>query len=289
MENLEGIFIKNLEDAEPLQDDHFLMIEQPGASGAREQRRKAYGGFRDGLQGFPFSPELKGEKIEIVAGTLRQNGTTRTQWDWIKDSLHEPIGVDDSSPAVASGTIITIPYLKTYSKVISFIVAPDERLANALNLSIGSSVGTSYSQIKASAELTLAAHIKYNGTTWEKTYGAGQGGVSDHNVEITGLTLAGANLTISHTWLPGANISVVGHTDNGAVIPYRPVIRSIGNTSVVVNFINSAGSFVSPADTSMSFLITKNFAGGIALDGTDNGNVLDLDLGNIWFYGIFQV
>ena len=100
---------------------------------------------------------------------------------------------------------------------------------------------------------------------------------------------AGSNLTVTHERLDGADLSVTAFTDGGAVIPYQPVIRSISNTVSIINFVDAAGAFVAVADTKMSLIFTKRYQGPISLDGTGNGVSLDLDLGNMWIYGIFGV
>lgn len=241
------------------------------------------------IRGYAVADELRYSGIEIVAGTLRQNATTRTQWDWIKDASHEPVGVDDSVAATASGSTLTINFTKTYSRVISLVCGPDESLANGLNMSVGASVGLSSIDIKATAQVTLAAAIRYNGASWDVTYGAGQGGTGTFNANISSVGIAGANITVDHDWLGGADIQLTADTNGGAVTPWIPVIRSVSDTQFVMNFIDYTGAFVSPADTSMSFRVSKQFSQGIRLDGVDNGATLDLDQGNIWFYGIFEV
>lgn len=240
------------------------------------------------IGGVPITDELRDKRIGIIAGTLRQNATTRSQWDWIKDSGHEPIGVDDSTPAIATGDTLTVNYDETYTKTLTITVSPDEALASSLGMSVGPSVGTTLMNIKASVDLTLACTIKYNGATWDVVYGDGQGGTGSHNVDISSVSQVSANITIDHDWIAGSDITLTAYTANGAVLPYIPVIRSFTDTQIVMNFIDYAGAFVTVADTSMSFVLTKNFSGGIDLDGTGNGDTLELNLGNIWFHGIMQ-
>jgi len=87
--------------------------------------------------------------ISIVAGTIRQSTADRTKWSYISNTGHTPIGVSGSC-AVATGDSIKITYDRTYSKVVTFIVAPDETLASSYNMSTGASVGLSSATIKAS-------------------------------------------------------------------------------------------------------------------------------------------
>lgn len=262
-----------------------VFINRSSLTGKSPSQLKAI--FLDGgsLNGYAISPEMDNEKVHIIAGTLRQNSGDRTQWDWIKDANHEPLGVDDSSPATASGSSLTVPFDRTFTQVGGLVCGGDETLSNALGLSVGASVGLTNFEIKANVKLTLSAHIRYDGSNWQVVYGQGQGGAGNHNVNVTGMIFSGGNLTINHEWIPGTALSVTNHSNNGAVVPsYLPCIKSQSPTQTVINFVNS-GSFVTTADTKMSIQFVKNFNAGIAMDGTDNGDVLDLNLGNIWFVG----
>lgn len=239
--------------------------------------------------GIPIAQNLRNKRIEIVAGTLRQNASDRTKWDWIADANHVGVGVNTAVQATASGSQLTVNFNKTYSRVITFLCGPDETLANRLNFTCGASVGLSSANIKASINLTLAALIRYTGATWEIAYGTGQGGISSHNVEITSAVFSSGNLTLAHSWCDGADAQVSPWSNGGAVVPYIPVIRSIADGQTIVSFANYAGAFVTTADTNMAFGIRKNFSEGIVLDGTGGTEALDLDLGNIWMIGIFEV
>lgn len=212
-------------------------------------------------------------------------------WQWIKDGTHEPIGVDDSTPAVATANGIRIPYTTNYSKVISFIAAPDETLAKNISFACGASVATDEAFIQASANLTLAARVRYDGANWAYTYGSGQGGFGDLSVKINSESFAGNTLELNHDWLGGINIGLTPNSFNGTVAPYIPVLRGQSNNQTLVNFMDPiTGSFVGVEDTKMCMQLTKNFSGNIPLDGGGNtSDVLNLSLGNIWIFGIFQV
>lgn len=239
------------------------------------------------LNGVPYASELNDQGIEIVSGTLRQDATIRTNWNWIKDANHEPIGVDDSTPAIASSSSLTIPFLKTYTKALTFVCSADETLANALNFLPGASLGLSSAIIKASIDLTLAAHIYYDGASWQKVYGPGQGGAGAHNVNITNIAIAvGGLITIDHSWITGIDVTLTGKT-NGT-IPLIPIIDTITDTAITLYFVDYTGAVVTSPTTAMSLTMTKNFAEGIRLDGVDNGATLDLDAGNMWFFGLMQ-
>ena len=316
------------------------------------------------VAGYPLAENIRGSKLEIIAGTVRQNGgksvtltrsgstATATQtahgysngdlvyirgadqseynvsgasisnvstnsydftvsgspatpatgtitagvparWDWISDSNHVPVGVDGSTALTASGSSLTIPYSKTYSRVVSLVAVPDETLANSLNFTCGTSVGLSNSVIKASINLTLAAHVSYNGSSWDVSYGAGQGGTASHNVEITGVTFpSNGNVEIAHSYCPGIDASVLPFSNLGAVAPYIPVVRAVSAGVIYVNFHDtSTGGLRSDStpNTSHAMHVRKNFSEGIVLDGTSGSYDLDLYLGNIWVYGVMEI
>src|SRR5690606_11413883 len=87
-----------------------------------------------------------------VAGNVRKPG----QWDWIKDGTHEPIGVIDTSPCIATDYTLVIPLSKTYSRVLSVVVCPDETIGSAQNMSIGPSVSLNGIGLRASVDRTVA-------------------------------------------------------------------------------------------------------------------------------------
>ena len=314
--------------------------------------------------GVPYTPDLPRNKIEIVAGTVRQDGnnfvtitrsgstatvshvdhgyqtgdllyirkanqeeynvssvaltvvdadtytytvsgspttpaTTTTNitasvpkyWDYILDSLHTPIGCDTTGRIEAAGSIIPVPFSKTYSKVISLVCNPDETLSNGLNMTAGASVGLSNINIKASINITLAAHVWYDGAAWQWSYGTGQGGTAPQNIEIESVTFpTNGNVEVKHSNCPGIDVQLSGFTNLGAVAPYIPLLRAASDSAVFINFQDTGGTIRSDStpNTSHSFHLTKNFSEGIRMDGQGSFD-FDLYEGNIWFLGIFQV
>lgn len=79
-----------------------------------------------------------GRNYRIVAGTIRNTGSPN-YWQPLDDASHRATGV---STVTTSTTAITVNYSFTASKVVSFIAAPDDTLAQA-DYFTGSSVGTS--------------------------------------------------------------------------------------------------------------------------------------------------
>lgn len=240
-------------------------------------------GKKASIFGTLLSPEVTDKKIEVVAGTIRQDPTDLTKWEFINDEGHRPLGVNGNF-ATAVGSSITIPFKKTYSKVIAFIASPDENLSNRHNIALGSSVSLSSAMIQGSASVHGSGEIYYNGTSWVVASGAGQD-------ILTGFTptFAGSTLTVPHSYCPGFGLTINATTRNGTVLPYIPVIRQITATQFTVSFLNYEGAFVSVADTKMAITFNKQYHEGILLDGTGGSSALNLKDGNIWFMGIFEV
>lgn len=210
-------------------------------------------------------------------------GRKPSQWDFINDSVHVPVGVDTSAPIIASGTSLNIPYSTNYSQVVSFVVGPDESLANAHNLTVGASVGTSFSTIKAGATLVGTAIIRWDGANWLSIAGTGQ----DLHFKATE---SGGILTITHDYCPGIAATVSPYSVNGAIVPYQPYFDvTVGNSQLKVAFRQpgSAVKYTGAPSTAQSILLIKTYSEGILLDGSGDSDTLDLSIGNLWFYGVF--
>ena len=242
------------------------------------------------IAGIPYTPELGYSYVEFVAGTLRQNQANGAQWDWIKDGAHEPIGVDDTVPATASGSVLSINFLKTYTKVITFVAGPDEALANAIGFKCGASAGLSKAEIKASVCQVMSAQIWYNGSQWNWAFAPGQGGAGQHGTDISSIIFDTGNITIQHDDIKGTDVSLVPWTQEGTVNPYPIHLRSLSPTTrTIVTPRSWAGGYVLTPDTNMSFIYTKRFNGGIFMDGSNGSEVFEMYRGNIWFHGLFIV
>ena len=206
------------------------------------------------------------------------------QYDWISDGNHIPVGVDTSSPCVATGSQIAVPFTKTYSRVLSVVATPDEALCNAHNLTCGTSVGLSNFIIKAGGSLSGTAIIKWDGAAWSVTHGTGQ----VLNFEVS--ESAGV-LTITHDYCPGISLDLTPYSSDGIVVPYPAYLQAAGNSSFEVAFIAHGTSikYVGAPTTSQSFIVTKSYHEGLLLDGSGDSDSLDLSVGNFWFMGLMEV
>jgi hypothetical protein len=154
-----------------------------------------------------------------------------------------------------------------------------------------SASGLSLARLKANINQTLPAQIYYDGASWRQAYGGTQGGAVSTNAAITSLTYANGNLTINHDSLNGADVAVTAFSRFGSAPPYIPIVRQVDVTSLVIGFIDAIGNslYAGEPNPSMSLLLRKNFAEGILLDGTNGSASYDLDAGNIWFIGFFEL
>jgi len=239
--------------------------------------------------GISGTNDLESDEIRIVAGTIRQNASTRTQWDFIDDASHQPIGVSGTY-ATASGGTITLNYDTSFTEVISMVVGPDETFANQMNMSVGGSVGLSRVLISASAAFTGAFTLEWNGSAWATISGTAQ------YLDPTFVSYTNGTLTLSHDYCRGAAITVTPWSDGGEILnPYLPIIKTVSQDQVAIQWINmTSGNIVTDSSPSvrMKALVTKTNAQGLFLDGTNNAtdiNNVDFNLGNFWFYGIFKV
>lgn len=230
-----------------------------------------------------------------ATGTITEFGAD--VWEWIKDSGHEPLGVDDSTPVRAdgSGYGLLVPFLKTYSKVLTVLFGPDETIAGAQSMVVGASVSTSAIAFRASLNKTVAGRVYYDGADWQVSMGTDQGTVYTDNAPnpATDIVYSAGNLTLSHSFCLGSDVQLTPHSGNGAVTPYIPTIKSLTDNGAVINFnyVNAGAlaTYTGAAVTNLSFQFTKNSNRLIKFDGSDRSSETSMYFGNIWFFGIMEL
>lgn len=238
--------------------------------------------------GVPFSPDMRGKRIEIVSGTIRQNVADRTKWDVLSDSAHSPLGLTITQ-ATAVGATITVDFTKTYSSVISFIATPDENLANAHNITVGANAGLSSVGIQCGASISGEALIRWDGTGWVDAVGTGQ--ELNFAPSFENDAYGHDSVRIPHDYCPGIGVDIAMWMNAGAV-NYIPQIFTISNTDMVLKFIDPTTGLVvnnGSENIKMAFKLSKRYNEGLLLDGTSDSDGLSLESGNIWFFGIFEV
>lgn len=219
-------------------------------------------------------------------------------WEWIKDSTHEPIGVDDSKPvrSDSSGYGLLIPFSKSYTNVLTMIVNPDETLAGAQGMVIGASVSLNALAIRASLNKTVAGRVYYDGSNWRVSMGIDQGSIYTYNAPnpFGDISYSGGNLSLSHSFCLGSDVSLTPSSTSG-VIPYIPSLKVISDSEATINFVHVNPStheldlYTGNPNTSLSFNFNKNSNRLIKFDGSDRSSEAKMYFGNIWFFGIMQV
>jgi hypothetical protein len=220
------------------------------------------------------------------------------KWEWIKDSTHEPLGVKDDEDVLSdgSGYGLFVKFKKTYSRVLTMQVGPDETLAGAQAMVIGSSVSTAGIVFRASLNKTVAGRVYWNGAGWKVSMGTDQGTIYTDNAvnPLADINYSGGNLELTHSFCPGSDISLTPSSNSG-VVPYIPALKVNGDDTATVNFIHVNAAthaldlYTGAETTSMSFNFNKNSNRLIKFDGSDRSSETKMYFGNIWFFGIMEV
>lgn len=118
------------------------------ASGKTQQE------VNNSLNGLSYAPDLpSNRRLQIIAGSVRNTGDG---WKWISDPAHTPVGV---TPTVSvSGLTVRIDYGFTAKRVVSLIASPDETFAS-MGITVGGSVGTTFTNLSIAAPLEFAVDI----------------------------------------------------------------------------------------------------------------------------------
>lgn len=237
--------------------------------------------------GVPFAEVLATKRIALIAGTMRQSTTNLSQWNWISDSGHVPVGL---STITASGDTLTVSFDKEYGRVISLVASPDETLAQ-MGFSVGASVNLDNFALRASISREVAGHVRYLG-----------GGVWEHKILSSGGTVdgptpsfSGTTLTVTHDVVPGGSYNhpaVTPWSNNADYIPRIPCLRSSSTVNFNVQFFSQAlDAFIAQADLTnrASLAYRKGYSGPVNFDGTGTGANLNLFNGNIWVLGCMEL
>lgn len=244
-----------------------------------------------GATGTPaaVAEDLLGDgRVVVIAGTLRQSASDPSEWYWIGSDenpqygLHVPTGVSRvlNTPAgnlTATGDRLRVYFDRTFDRTISVTVTPDEFLAQQWGVTVGASVGLEYFDIKAGFTRGGGGNIRYDGADFVAVDGTNQ----DLNPQMA---YVGGNLTVTHDYCPGADVQVVAWSNDGTVNPYLPILRSVTNTSFVVQFLDTTtGTIVAGgATTQMAFYWFKSFTGPANMNTAD----VPFASGNLWVVGI---
>ncbi len=239
-------------------------------------------------KGTPIFEDLLTDEIRVVAGSIKQNATDRTKWDYQNDSDSKTVGVTGTQ-ATASGTAITINFDTTYSKCISFIASSDDDYASTFGINVGAQATGSAATIKANCNFSGGAQLRWVGTQWAMISQAGS------QMNPTFVSFSNGLLTFSHDYCRGSAISADPYSDGNYITnPYLPVLNNAAENTVarIVWMDPTTGNILTPStpSTRMGVVFNKSNSGPLFLDGTNDSQTIngsDVQTGEISFMGLF--
>lgn len=208
---------------------------------------------------------VDGKSVKVVAGAIRNIGSG---WTFIENATHGPIGVD--SVSVSGGRII-IKFNFEASKVVSFIIVPDETFASLYT--VGASVDTDKANVEVySAPRTIGGYISYNGSSWDTSLSDFTGGTWVYNcVRLSHESFAG---------YPAASRYMISVAGRDCVA----IASGSDSDYVDVKFLDSSNNIKTTQDTNMKAYVTRTIP-PVLLDAS----TITAGNGNFWFYGIMEI
>lgn len=240
------------------------------------------------VKGVPTISELASSDLAVVAGTIAQNASDKTKWDYVNDATTKTVGVSGTQ-ATASGTAITINFDQTYGKCISFVVSPDQTFASQHGITVGADAGLSSATIKASANFTGSCKLRWTGSSWTFIDGV------DQDINPTYASYTNGVLVFTHDYCRGSALHADPYSDGGFVNPYLPVFQNASEqlTARLQWMDTTTGALLTNSTPSnrMGAVFTKTNSGPLYLDGTQSATTINntaVTAGNIYFMGIFK-
>ncbi len=259
---------------------------------------------------------LSNKKIDFVAGVLRQNAADRTQWAFINDSTHRPVGFDPDPNFFASDGVTRLnPYTAgvsllaywkrrtdalradvnsgvMYDRILACTVTADERLSYDWGIMLGARVTRTGIVVNGSMHKARHGRIYWNGSDFVSD----QDSFHPTGTVTTSYDPAAGTLTVNHGWLPGQDLILVPDTRTGVISTlFIPMRKNVTNTSFELQFMvpNTGGIRTGSPGSGMSFRWTKAYNGPVFFDGSNGWDIIPWsdngsDDGNIWVYGIMQ-
>lgn len=231
---------------------------------------------------------LYDQNIVVVAGSIAQNSSDKTKWDYVNDAVTKTVGVSGTQ-ATASGTAITVNFDQTYTKCLSFVVSPDQTFAASHGITVGADAGLSSATIKASANFTGSCKLRWTGSSWTFIDG------TDQDINPTYASYTNGVLVFTHDYCRGSALHADPYSDGGFVNPYLPVFQNASEqlTARLQWMDTTTGNLLTNSTPSnrMGAVFTKTNSGPLFLDGTQSATTINntpVTAGNIYFMGLFQ-
>lgn len=222
-------------------------------------------------------PLADGKKYKICCGILRNSGNG---WYVINDSGHTPLNV--SSVSVNSNGDIEVAYSFTSNRIKTFICAPDETFAQKYRF--GASVGNTSAKISIiKLPEIIGGMTQYDATNqkWTDTY------LNGMHYESAGSGIVQMRLNDGRSIAPFPYINGEVYALSVECRYSIGMIHSIGNSGIQFKCFDPTTGQLIPTyqwqDTERAF-ISWNLP-----EKKLNANDVSDSLGNIWFFGLFEV
>lgn len=185
--------------------------------------------------------------------------------EWANDSQHEPLGFT-SKGFTEGGIMVNYPKV---SKVVSFVITPDDALLKEGYIVAGSQVGLEATLFYVGRQLNIYGEANYSNGQWSVNY------KPDKTVYFDDI---------------GGGILKVHHSDDAGTIPvmltgrgdsYVPKVGGIGPDYFEVIFFNQQGKQVTQFDSKCNFLFSRS--GYKVVDASTENFPVN---GNFWLQGI---
>jgi len=201
-------------------------------------------------------------KYRQLGGVIRNTAGT---WAFINDAGHVPLNLTSISQG---STSIRVNYNKTYTKVVTFSVTPDETYAE-IGISAGASVGLGFADIYLYQNRTINAYIYYDGSSWQSSGDA-----------LTSISYSSGVLSFNHPQLYASSQNAISATpQNGSAYNYYAGTQS-GTSSEIYIYNPDGTAYTGAVNTNMKFFFSKT-ASGILTNAQSA-----ISLSNIWISGI---
>lgn len=214
-----------------------------------------------------------GKTYATVAGTIRNSGSP-DYWQPINDAGHEPCNVD-SVNTTTSAIEINFGSLNA-TKILTFVVSPDETLAGA-GFTVGASVALNKATLYLRRTTGYADYVSWDGSQF----------VSANGVFTTAWDGATGILTLTHPTLATSDpthlydVSVTGRGDSLASS------HGVTATTALVRFFDYSGALLTSPATNTHRVFVRHGANGPA--DPQQVSTAAYPNSNLWFFGIVEV
>lgn len=148
-----------------------------------------------------------GHSYQFIAGVIRNDGDG---WKLIQDATHRPINIDSVETISDSGSgYIRLNYPSFGPNMVATVIAaPDETFASA-GFTVGTSVSTTYTDIKIGAPDQQSDYVYYDGSKWISTNGV-----------FSDITFSSGKIVLKHKTISQDALHAISVTPRGPRFEY---------------------------------------------------------------------